>query len=329
MSKLFYAFIIFLAFVTTAYANNPKFTVLPNINTQYLVKTDSPRAALIISKSMEVVKNTLNINEASPYKAIRISLLYSQNYQVEALIVYLLSDKFKSFDLVRINIDPNFSVISIEKNYHLKSADLMQNPAYAIKLKPKCPDDTVQFVIGNNFEDDVSVENEVQKVYQMAKDHGYNPFLMTVNDPNGPKPTINAYLNWMSCPNVKGFYNESHGWEQGILLSDGDFTYRLINKNLVNKLNGKVALLDSCLTFHDPLLNSVMSKGNVQQYVAGIISLPFGASERTASCFWEAAFAGNDLNSDMLNDCSIKNSLKKDAFGIGGNGDNHLVSAAS
>jgi hypothetical protein len=70
------------------------------------------------------------------------------------------------------------------------------------------------------------------------------------------------------------------------------------------------------------------AKGNSQQYVAGIIYLPFGASERTASCFWAEAFNHKDLNRDMLTDCSIKNDLDPEGFGITGNGDNHLNPAS-
>ena len=68
-----------------------------------------------------------------------------------------------------------------------------------------------------------------------------------------------------------------------------------------------------------------IKKGNAQQYIAGIISLPFGPSERTASCFWALAFNHQELNRTMLNDCSVKNDLQVDGYGIGGNGDKYLL----
>lgn len=334
MLKEFFSGAVLFALISSSYANNnnsPNFVLLPNINTQYIMHTNAAEAVTIENQAIELVKKTLNINSTSPYKTVRISLQYNSKQQVDALIVYLLSSKYKSFDLVRINLNSDFTVASVIKNYQLQKTDLMQTPAYAEKHHAVCPDTNVHFVIGNNFYYDESVEKEVQKVYQMAKDHGYNPVLMDVNISNGPQPTIQAYEDWMSCPNVKGFYNESHGWEQGILLSDGDFSYELIERDLINQLSNKVTLFDSCETFHDPLLSSVMDakKGNAQQYVAGIISLPFGPSERTASCFWALAFDSKELNRNMLNECSIQNDLQVDGFGIGGNGDNHLGMASN
>ena len=331
LKKLLIGFIL-STFFTSGFAAGlePKFIVLPNVNTEQLMLQNPDNTLALEAKAIEVVKKTLNINQASPYKAIRISLQYNKAQTVKSLIVYLLSSKYKSFKLVKINLNPDFNVLSVIKNYRLTKADLMQTPAYAHHYQPYCPDASVQFVIGNNFYGDASVELEVQKTYQLAKEHGYNPMLMDVNIPNGPQPTIEAYENWMSCPNVKAFYNEAHGWEEGIVLSDGDFTYSLIDSHLVNALNNKVTLFDSCETFHNPLLDSVMNikKGNAQQYVAGIISLPFGASERTATCFWRIAFDHGSLTREMLNKCSKANHLQIDGYGIGGNYDNHLTPAS-
>ena len=331
MFKKIIACLSLLGLVSAASAMNdsPTFTLLPNIKTQYLMSVNASEAASIENQSIELVKRTLNITSASPYKNIRIRTIYNNKNQVEALIVYLLSSQFKSFELVRINLNDNFTVASVIKNYTLQPDDLMQSPNYAHKYVPTCPDSSVQFVIGNNFTHDESVEKEVQKVYQMAKEKGYNPVLMDTNNPDGPQPTVQAYENWLSCPNVKGFYNESHGWEQGILLSDDDFTYSIINQDLIGKLNHEIILFDSCETFHDPLLSAVTKKqkGDAQQYIAGFISLPFGPSERTASCIWSEAFNHQDLNQKMIETCAKANNLQLDGYKIKGNGDTHLPPA--
>lgn len=320
--------LILFACFTSSFAQNanPEIILLPNVNTQYLMETNAEEAVKIQNKAIEMVKSYFNVNASSPYRAIRIMLHYDAAKKVDSMIVYLLSARFKSFELVKLNVNNFFNVTATKAPYQLQESDLMQLPAYAHKRMPICPDNSVQFVIGNNFHYDRSVEKEVQKIYELAKSKGYNPYLMDVNDQDGPQPTIEAYLDWMSCDNVKGFYNESHGWERGILLSDGDLYHSAISQNLIDKLKNKVVLFDSCETFHDPLLSAVIhaEKGNAQQYVAGIISLPFGASERTASCFWDAAFKHEELNRTMLNDCAEKNELEIDGFGIGGNGDNHL-----
>lgn len=330
--KIAAVFMLSCAVASAVYANSegPNFVILPNVKTQYLMSVNAERTVSVENRAIELVKQTLNITPSSPYSTVRIRMIYNDHNQVEALIVYLLSSRYKSFELYRINLTSQFTVESVINNYKLQDVDQSQTPGYRASFKPKCPDKTVQFVIGNNFTGDESVETEVQKVYQLAKSNGYKPVLMDTNNSDGPQPTIQAYENWLSCPNVKGFYNESHGSEEGILLTDGDFTYDLVNKDLVSKLNGKVVLFDSCVTFHNPLLASMTdaASGNAQQYIAGLIYLPFGASERTASCFWAEAFNHQDLNADMLADCSNKNGLDPKGFGITGNGDNHLTPAA-
>lgn len=319
--SVLFIFLIFLTSITFA----TQFSILPNVKTQYLLATNAALAISDENNAIETVKNNLDIQ---PYKTIRIRLIYNNANQISALIVYLLSAQYKSVELVRINL-LDWKVISIEKNYQIQDADFNQSPAYLSDRKPQCPDETVQFVIGNNFNGDESVETEVQRVYQAAKAKGYNPYMMNVNNEQGPQPTVQAYEDWLSCKNVKGFYNESHGYEQGIVLTDDDFTYRNVNKKLVNKLNHEVILFDSCLTFHDPLLNAMLgaNNGDSQQYVAGIISLPFGASERTARCFWLNALDQKMLSADMLKECARVNGLDLKGYGIDGNGSQYLGQA--
>lgn len=313
-----------------ALTHQPNFVILPNIKTQYLMSINAAQAITLEKRAIELVKKTLNITPESPYRTVRIRFIYNNNNQPEALIVYLLSSQYKSFELVRINLNSDFTVATVIYNYRLKPEDQSQSPAYAYKATHHCPDESVQFVIGNNFIDDPSVEKEVQKVYQLTKTKGYHPILMDTNNSQGPQPTIQAYENWLSCPNVKGFYNESHGNNEEILLSDGDFIYSLVDNDLIDKLNHDVVLFDSCETFNDPLLSSMTSreKGDSQQYIAGFISLPFGSSERTASCFWAAALDRQSLTQEMINDCSDKSGLERDAFRIRGTGDNHLTPAS-
>lgn len=326
MLKNFFVSFILLSFVSISFAAtfNTNFIILPNINTTYLMETDASKALDNQQKAIDVIKKSIDTTQ---YKTIRIRLLYNDHHEVNALIVYLLSTQFKTAQIVRIDLNANWEVTNIIPNYSITSADLSQSPSTFYKRKPNCPDDKVQFVIGNNFYGDDSVETEVQRVYQAALTKGYNPFLMDVNNPTGPQPTVQSYEDWMSCPNVKGFYNESHGYEQGILLTDDDFTYRDINSQLVGKLDHEVILFDSCETFHNPLLDAMLNpnKGNTQQYVAGIISLPFGSSERTARCFWLNAINDQELTKTMLKNCSIESGLDPNGYGIAGNGDNHLT----
>lgn len=329
--KLLSAFLL-SGFLTSSFAmsNEPSFTLLPNIKTQHLLSTDATQALTIENNIIHLVKRALNIRPGSPYRSVRIRTIYNDHNHVEALIVYLLSAQNKSLNLLRINLNDDFSIAKIINPYELQQADLAQSP-HAKHAQPTCPNKTVQFVIGNVFYGEKSVEKEVQKVYLLAMQLGYSPILLDVNDPNGPQPTLNAYENWLSCPNVKGFYNESHGWQQGIVLADDDFTYLNVSHDLIKKLKSDVILFDSCLTFYDPLLATMTHKneGDSQQYIAGSISLPFGPSERTASCIWTKALKRAALDADMIADCARQYDLQLDGFMITGNGDNHVRKAGN
>lgn len=301
----------------------PTIDFYSNIHLQQL---NTAKVDAIKLSAIEIVKSTLKINANSPYRAIKINPIFNADHSLSALVVYMLSNQYKSFETVRINLSKQLTVTSVDNQYHVTDADRAQLTAYATKSAPSCPDTSVEFVVGNSFTGDSSVENEVQTVYQLAKDKGYNPILLDVNNTSGPQPTIQAYENWMSCPKVRGFYNESHGSNEEILLSDGDFTYKIINDNLQKDLKNDVVLFDSCETFNKPLLTTMLKPklADSQQYIAGIVALPFGSSERTASCIWTAALNGGELTQDLVNDCSKKNSLKINSFKIKGNGDDHI-----
>ncbi|MDF1654170.1 MAG: hypothetical protein P1U34_03570 [Coxiellaceae bacterium] len=307
----------------------PNYMLLPNIHTQHLMATQATKGIQQQASAIQIAKQTLGLNDSSPYKTVRIRTIYNQKHQLNAVIAYLLSDKVKGASIMRINLNDGQHVTSVIDHYRVTPTDLKQSPNYATHYTPTCPDSTVQFVIGNNFTGDVSVKNEVHKVYDAAKAAGYNPFFMTTNNPDGPQPTVHAYENWMSCKNVKGFYNESHGSDSEILLSDGDFTNYTVDSELVDRLQKKVVLLDSCDTFNDPLLSAMTAKdeGDSQQYIAGIVPLPFGASERTASCFWLAALKHQPLNQQLIENCAENANLDPEAFRIQGDGVNYLRAA--
>lgn len=300
-----------------------KFSFFPNVKTKFIA---SDELAASQSRIVELVKKILNLSNDSSYREVKISLIYNDQNVVKAILVYLLSSQHKSFETVKINLTDNFKVISIEKNYQVQLNDLMQSEAYAENRAPKCPNQKVQFIVGNNFGGDASVEKETVTVYLLAQAKGYRPVFMDTNNPKGPLPTIQSYENWLSCTNVKGFYNESHGSTHGILLEDGELLYSHVEKDLVGKLKDKIVLFDSCSTFNDPLLSAMIhpEKGNAQQYVAGIVPLPFGASERVASCFWWSAFKSGALTQDLIENCSDIYHLEHMSFRIAGNGDDHL-----
>src|SRR4029079_953173 len=118
MMKKFFASFILSIIVTSVFAS-PNFVILPNVNNTYLMATNANVAIDNETKAIELVKTTLNISDKSPYKSIRIRMIYNAQNQIDALIVYLLSMQYKSVELTRINVDSNWHVVSIINHYHL------------------------------------------------------------------------------------------------------------------------------------------------------------------------------------------------------------------
>ena len=85
--------------------------------------------------------------------------------------------------------------------------------------------------------------------------------------------------------------------------------------------------MDSCETFHHPLLFSMTNRAraNAQQYIAGDIRLPFGPSEKTASCIWQNAFNRQPISQVLIRSCAARYGLKPDGFRVMGNGDVFLA----
>jgi hypothetical protein len=324
--KIFISLLLTLSSVSYGAQHAPIFDFLPNIKTAQLKTANAALLATHEGQATALVKKTLHISPNSPYTAIRIRFLYDLQNQPQALLVYLLSSQFKSLEITKINLTPQFTANSVIRNYQPTANDLSQSPSYVKKSKYVCPNDQVQFVIGNNFKGDESVESQVLYVFMVATRKGYHPALMDTNNPYSPKPTVEAYKNWMSCPNVKGFYNESHGSILGIMLEDDMLVASEIEDELKGKLKQDVTLFDSCSTFNDPLLSAMINadKANAQQYMAGIVPLPFGPSEKTAACFWQAALNNAVMNKNLVEHCAKKSGLNPSAFRITDKTEKHL-----
>ena len=151
----------------------------------------------------------------------------------------------------------------------------------------------------------------------MANNHGYQAVMLDGNNPNAYQPTVQAYLDWMSCPQVKGFHNESHGSSTRILLKDGDIGNVQIEKYLHSQLQHKMILFDSCLTFQRPLLD-YMTKyeyADAPIYIGGNIELPFGPTEPIVRCIWRAALDQQAMSDELVTSCTESQHITTRYFG--------------
>ncbi|MDF1797300.1 MAG: hypothetical protein P1U63_12260 [Coxiellaceae bacterium] len=298
--------------VTTALAN-PSITLMGNAKGTYSVP---------LSNITQLIKQNIDTSANSPYAAIKIQPIYNHNGKINYLLAYLPSKTNYSFSITRINLNQThgtqYTAGNVINNYHLSTADWQQQPR--TKSLGVCPDKNVEFVAATSVPQYPTAKEYVEKVFDDAVSHGYKSVKL-----EGDEASVGAYENYLSCPNLKGFFNIGHGGPSGIMLSDGmlgSYQFSQMHKELHEKA---VILLNSCEVFNDPLKSAVLNGSDPQKYAGGISTLGIGTSEPASACFWDHAFNGKPLT-DWLNKCATTIDAN-DTWGIGGLGGNTLSQA--
>ncbi len=264
---------------------------------------------------------------------IKIIPIYDKNNStiIDYYFILLASNKNYSFSVNKIFIKNN-KIDEIIENYIFTKQDLKTISAKYNEYVPQCPDEKVDFVIASeayndNYLYNSSVKPVIDDVYKLALNHNFKTIELL-----DKKATVNAYLDYLSCKNLKGFFSIGHGLPDSIMLADGLLDYTLVDKHLKDKLSGVALLLNSCCVHggdnsacirnDHPLKDSLINIAKVQKFIGGYNPLEIIPSENTSKCFWHRAFDGAPLN-DALDICGFYSPL--DTFHIDGIGKNYLV----
>lgn len=267
--------------------------------------------AVAINKVTDIVKQNISLSPTSGNSKAEVQMIFDSKNKPDYLLVYLLSAKNYSFTITKIKVDENYHVTSVTPDYHLQKNDYAQQPKVAT---PSCPDDSVELVSATPVDTYPTAKDAVDHVYQQAGEKGY-----VAKELLGDEASVESYMNWLSCPNLKAFYNVGHGSSDGIMLSDGVLSHDNFTGELNKKLGERaVVLFNSCEVENDPLKSSITEDADAQKYAGGISNLVIGPSEAASKCFWDAALDQQPMTANLA-DCNQKYD-SGDQFGIDGHG---------
>jgi hypothetical protein len=228
------------------------------------------------------------------------------------LIVRLRSAKYHKFETVKIQLLANNRLANINRNYRLQTPDrLLSSHA---KNGVSCPDDGIEFISFAPNDDDFE-QGIARDVANNAKAKGLKTVLLL-----GQDATRTAYLNYMSCPNLKGNFYDGDSNPSEMITADDSIMAEDFKTILKEKFRFKVTnIWLACEAFNDPMLSSVTVDAQAQKYAAGINDLLVGPSDHTAACAMEAAINGEAMTA-AFHDCYQKLDDKRDQWGFDGRG---------
>lgn len=265
-------------------------------------------------KIIQLVQSHFDVNQ---YRNVKVQVIYNNKKQVDHLLVFLFSKEYHTFTLTRVNVDYQYNVLSMEKEYRLTKEDRDQQPGVSLK-DVKCPNNATRFIAfaPNNMQ----LEQEVTiDVANAAKKH----LLKTVSLLK-EKATRENYLNYMSCPKLVGNFYDGDSDPNEFITVDGVITADDMKELLAGKFRYKVTnIWLACQAFKDPMGSAVIDTVQAQKYAAGLNNLLVGPSDYAGACAMKAAM--NHLPMKLSFDiCYKMYDDPRDIWGYGGYGSNYF-----
>lgn len=248
--------------------------------------------------------------DLDPYREARAHVVYA-NERPDHIVVFLKSKEYHYHETAAIRLDSQMRAAGVQTYYQLTAADRGQLvPA----TQPTCPDPTVQFIAF--CPNDIDLEIEVtQDVAQAAEAHGLKTVLLLKE-----QATTEAYLNYMSCPNLVGNFYDGDSNPEEFITFDGLVHATDFSTRLAGVFRGKVTnIWLACQAYNDPMFSSVTESAQAQKYAAGINNLLVGPSDYTAACAMKAAMDGKPMEAAFW-DCYKQLDDPADQWGFGGHG---------
>lgn len=257
------------------------------------------------SQIEQTVTSHVNVSQ---YREVKVQLIYDPTLRPDRLLLYLFSLTTHGFQTAKIELDSGL----FQPKYVLNNDDLAQQPAPEAGI---CPDLSVEFIAfaPNN----VPCEQQVtMDVATAAEAHGLTTVRLLIKN-----ATSKNYINYMSCPNLKGIFYDGDGDPQAITTYDGlisfkDMAHVQFRFNVTN-------IWVACEAFNNPMKKAAMTTAESQKYAAGIDDLLIGPSDDTAKCAMIAALNGAPMTSAFW-DCYKKFDIPTDEWGFAGNGSDYF-----
>ena len=240
----------------------------------------------IIGSSKEFASRDLN-DQSFVAKAIREHVLPAtkkeyqrvdvkimrEDHTPDHLVAYLLRKDIYLVEVVRVDVDSQLNVKGVQVNYiePKDSKEAQEGKDYG----------EFDFVVGSPVPEIPTAKAAVEFLYDLLTKAGFKCMKLL-----GPDANLANYKNYLGS-GLAGFVNVGHGNTQGIALSDGFLDYTWF-QSLTNKpLKPAVLYFNSCQTFNNPLLPTIIQAG-ARTFIGGIVNLLIGPSEAVCMCFWDS-----------------------------------------
>jgi len=287
------------------------------------------------SKTTKSIQDTVSlqyITGEDEYHKAKVKMAYDDTGAADHLVVYLLSKTSYSVETIRVDLDNNYGVSKVTTNYDTSLEDLQ----YTIQADDSyaggtCPDTTVDMVFGSTEASDIRTAGQaVDNAAKIGRDAGYN--VVTLKD---SEENIQNVKDWLACENLIVFGRVGHGYENGIVLDDGELKNDHFESLSSTALNNNLVYFNSCLVHNDPLEPAIVNAG-AQKYIGGDVNLSIGPSEDVFICVMDRVINDGDAISTSLTECEqqhyrnqsqVRGSDGIGDHGISGNGSDYLSEA--
>ena len=248
-----------------------------------------------------------------PYRHVRVQLIRDAQGTPDHYLVYLHSKTLHRVEFSKLALDARFNVLSVQSGYKLQPIDFQQQPGIDA-ARATCPDSSVQFIAF--APNDMQLEQDVTIDVASAAIAGNLKTVKLLKD----QATHDNYLNYMTCPNLRGNFYDGDANPQVIVTVDGMIRADEIKLILSRKFQCRVTnIWLACEAYNDPMLSAVVDTAEAKKYGAGINDLAVGPSDKAGACAMKAGIAGQPLTSSFQT-CYQQLDISSDHWGFGGNG---------
>ena len=260
-------------------------------------------------KVESLVRKELLSRSTSKYHAVKVNVSRDLNNAAEHLVVYLLNKETYTAEVVRIDVDGDFAVRRIERDYD----DIEEITRFDQDSERRRPTDFFRydFVVATPVPEIPTALAAVQSIAAKATAAGHRVKILT-----GAAANVGAYQAYLRS-GLRGFVNIGHGSPNGIVLDDGVLSANWLASLGRRQLNPAVVYFNSCQVFNAPLQPAVMAAG-ARTFIGGIVNLLIGPSEQVCICFWDKCFSSTLTMGQALTSCESANYPTQGAHGISG-----------
>lgn len=261
-------------------------------------------------KIQQSVMAKLLLAAKEPYHKVFVRVKHGPEGGPQALHAYMLRAYTYTADIVRVAVDANYNVQSIDTSYAGEEEDYAE-AALPAPPSPSKPAPGPDMVFGTPVPEIATAKAGVEYACQVAKAAGYKVVKLLGKDAN--QANYKKYLSG----HLKAFGNIGHGFTGGIVLADGNLTAAWVSTLGKKGLSPEVIYFNSCQVFNPPLQPAIMGAG-ARTFVGGKVNLLIGPSEEVFKCFWTKVLKTAEKMGTALTTCEKQKYPVQGAHGIRG-----------